>query len=87
MLVDFYSVLAYYVYTQHIIISFGATCICCLGQNLQQVLDVEIISRCTHGKYSSRGSNPCSEYHSYILWIELNMISALALDLVSTDPD
>jgi hypothetical protein len=48
MLVDFFSALAYYVY-----ISFGATCICRLGQNLQQVLGVETIFRCAHGRYSS----------------------------------
>jgi hypothetical protein len=27
----FFSALAYYVYMQHMIISFRATCICCLG--------------------------------------------------------
>jgi hypothetical protein len=36
--VDFFSTQAYYVYMQHMTISFGATSICLLGQNLQQVL-------------------------------------------------
>jgi hypothetical protein len=69
------------------IISFGAKCICRLGQNLQQVLGVETISHCAHGRYSSRGMKPCSECRGYILWVELNMILALVLDLVSTNPD
>jgi hypothetical protein len=69
MLVGVFSALAYYVYMQHMIISFGATCICHLEQNLQQVLGVETISRCAHARYSSRGSNPCSECHDYILWM------------------
>jgi hypothetical protein len=50
---QFFSALAYYVYMQHLIISFGATCICRLGQNVQQVFGVETIFRCAHGRYSS----------------------------------
>jgi hypothetical protein len=44
MLVDFNSMLTYHVYMQDMVISFGATCICRLGQNLQQVVGIGTIS-------------------------------------------